>query len=77
MELNLFETLKEAYKTSTHSHNRFKDAIKSIHWDKQFEADGEMYFNLGGFIFMIQSFNPFLEKWKPSAIFSDGSFVEF
>ena len=76
-ELKIYERLKEAYETTTSSHNRFLEAIKNIKWDNSFIADNEYYYILGGMIFTTQSLNPFNEKWKPSIIFSDSSSIEF
>lgn len=79
MELHLFETLRNAFETSTLSNNRFLSALNSASWDKTFYADGEHYFCKGGFCFTIPSLNPFevTRNWMPSAMFSDGSFIEF
>lgn len=78
MEYNIFEYLKEAYGASTQANNRFKAALNRIRWDKTFFADGEYYFVKGGFCFTTQVLDPFaMEDWKPSAIFSDGSYIEF
>lgn len=78
-ELNLFETLKESYETSTPKHNRFAEALNSQEWDSTFFEDGEHYFCRGGFIFSTPSLDPFeiTRDWSPSAIFSDGSYIEF
>ena len=77
MELRIFEKLKEAYETSTKACNRFEKALKSIKWDKQFYADGEHYFCLGKFTFTTPSLDPFNMDWKPSALFTDKSYIEF
>ena len=79
MELHLFETLRNAFETSTLSNNRFLSALNSASWDKTFYADGEHYFCKGGFCFTTPSLNPFevTRNWMPSAIFSDGSCIEF
>lgn len=77
MEFTLFETLKEAYETSTLSLNRFKTAIDRIKWDTVFNADGETYYCKGGFSLTIENINPFKESWKPTCIFSDGSMIQF
>lgn len=79
MELHLFETLKNAFESSTLSNNRFLSALNSASWDKTFYADGEHYFCKGGFCFTTPSLNPFevTRNWMPSAIFSDGSCIEF
>lgn len=78
-ELKLFETLKASYEDSTPSHNRFADALNSQEWDSTFYEDGEHYFCRGGFIFSTPSLDSFkiTKIWKPSAIFSDGSYIEF
>ena len=47
MELHLFETLKNAFESSTLSNNRFLSALNSASWDKTFYADGEHYFCKG------------------------------
>ena len=39
--IKLFETLKEAYESSSRKFNNFKEAIEKINWDSTFEADGE------------------------------------
>lgn len=79
MELHLFETLKNAFETSTLSNNRFLSALNSASWDKTFYADEEHYFCKGGFCFTTPSLNPFeiTRNWMPSAMFSDGSCIEF
>ena len=59
MELHLFETLRNAFETSTLSNNRFLSALNSASWDKTFYADGEHYFCKGGFCFTTPSLNPF------------------
>lgn len=76
-ELKIFEQLKEAYETTTPKYNRFSEKITSIKWEYTFYEDGEYYFRYGDMLFTAQSLNPFDEKWKPSAIFSDGSYIEF
>lgn len=78
-ELELFETLKESYETSTPKHNRFTEALDAQEWDDTFYADGEHYFCMGGFTFSTPSLDPFqiTQSWKPSAIFSDGGYLEF
>lgn len=79
MELHLFETLRNAFESSTLSNNRFLSALNSASWDKTFYADGEHYFCKGGFCFTTPSLNPFevTRNWMPSAMFSDGSCIEF
>ena len=79
MELHLFETLKNAFESSTLSNNRFLSALNSASWVKTFYADGEHYFCKGGFCFTTPSLNPFeiTRNWMPSAMFSDGSCIEF
>lgn len=79
MELHLFETLRNAFEASTLSNNRFLSALNSASWDKTFYADGEHYFCKGGFCFTTPSLNPFevTRNWMPSAMFSDGSCIEF
>lgn len=78
-ELNLFETLKSSYEDSTPSHNRFKEALYAQEWDSTFYEDGEHYFCMDGFIFSTPSLDPFqiTGDWLPSAIFSDGGYLEF
>lgn len=79
MELHLFETLRNAFESSTLSNNRFLSALNSASWGKTFYADGEHYFCKGGFCFTTPSLNPFevTRNWMPSAMFSDGSCIEF
>lgn len=79
IELKLFETLKASCEDSTPSHNRFAEALNSQEWDSTFYEDGEHYFCRGGFIFSTPSLDPFkiTKIWKPSAIFSDGGYLEF
>ena len=77
MEFRLYETLKEAYETTTQNFNRFKEAIEAIKWDSTFEADGETYFVKGGFTLTVENINPFEEEWKPTVFFSDGSVICF
>lgn len=76
-EFKLFETLKEAYETTTKNCNRFLNKINSIKWDSVFTADCETYFVKGGFSLTVENINPFEEEWKPTAYFSDGSVLEF
>ncbi len=79
MELDLFYALKDAFEISTPAHNHFSDALKSVSWDAVFYADGEHHFYKSGFTFTTPSFDPFevSRNWMPSAIFSDGSCIEF
>lgn len=51
MEFKIFETIKEAFETSTHNNNRFLKALKSVKWEAEFTADGEFYFCLGSLTF--------------------------
>lgn len=74
---NIFSDIKEAYECSTISNNVFKRFVESIKWDSSFFADGEFYFVKGGFTFTTPSLDPFDMDWKPSAMFSDGSVIEF
>ncbi len=76
-ELNIFEALKEAYETSTPNNNRFAAKLSSILWDAEFYEDEEYYFLKGDMTFTTPSLNPFNMDWKPSAIFKDGSYIEF
>ena len=77
-DIKVFNTLLEAWETSTMSDNRFARAIERIRWENRFFADGEYYFCLGGFTFTTPTLDPFgVHCWKPSAITSDGSFIEF
>lgn len=75
--LNIFETIKNAYETSTYNNNRFATILSSIKWDSEFYADGEYYFIKDDMTFTTPSLNPFNMDWKPSAIFNDGSYIEF
>lgn len=79
-ELHIYNTLKEAWETSTLNNNRFSSAIDSYQWDNQFFADDEYYFIKGGFCFATPTLDPFDERstwWEPSAKFSDGSLACF
>lgn len=78
MEIMIFETIKEAYETSTRNANRFAAALDSIKWDDHFIADGEHYFRKGGLTLVTESLDPFVcAGWnKPSALFADGSYIE-
>lgn len=76
-EFKLYETLKKAYETTTKQNNRFLIALNSVEWEKTFEADGETYYVKGGFTLTVENTNPFEEKWKPMAFFSDKSVIEF
>lgn len=76
-EFRLYEALLEAYETSTQNNNQFLKALNLISWDKNFQADGEHYFVRGGFVVTTPSLDPFDMDWKPSIIFSDGSYIEF
>ena len=79
MTFDLFTNLKEAFNASTHNNNLFADLIGRIRWDDTFFADGEHYFVKGNMTFTTPSLNPFeiTKNWMPSAIFSDGSYIEF
>ena len=74
-EINLFNQLKEGYKTSTHNHNSFKQTIDSINWDSISTEDGESSYMIGCFSLSTGSTNPFDKACEPSVIFSDGSMV--
>lgn len=76
-EFKIFETLKAAYNDSTPANNRFKRAIEKIKWENTFMEDDEYYFVKGGFCFVTPSLNPFAMPYKPNALFSDGSSIEF
>ena len=75
--LNIFYKLKNAFECSTQNNNLFEKALKSIKWDKQFYADSEHYFCLGKFTFTTPSLDQFNIDWKPSALFTDNSYIEF
>lgn len=77
MEFRIYEKIKEAFGYSAHSNNKFKSALESIAWDYSFFADGEHYFVKGGLTITTPSLNPFDMDWRPSAMFSDGSVIEF
>lgn len=77
MEIKLFETLKEAYESSSRRFNNFKEAIEKIKWDSIFKADGEIYFVKDGFNLTVENLNPFEEKWKPTAYLPDNSMITF
>lgn len=70
-ELKIFETLKEAYKTTTENNNRFLAALNSVEWDRTFQAFGHTFFVKGGFRVVVENTNPFKQKWGPTVIFSD------
>jgi hypothetical protein len=75
-EYSIFEALRKAFGESTLSDNKFEDELNKISWEDQFEADGEQYFIIGGFVLTTPSINPFICDWRPSALFSDGSLIE-
>ena len=75
-EFTIYETLKEAYHSSTRNSNRFLEALNMVNWDETFRADGEHYFCKGNLIFTTPSLDPFAMNWKPSMMFADGSCVE-
>ena len=75
--LNLYYNIKEAYETSTLNNNRFSEFLNSIKWDAIFTADGEHYYQLGGFTFTTPSLDPFNMEWEPSAFFEDGCVLSF
>lgn len=78
MEFNIFTSLKEAYETSTMNQNRFISAINRVNWEDKFQAEGEYYFCIGKMTFTTPSLEPFNGMdYKPSAIFTDGSYIEF
>ena len=72
----IFEAIREAFGSSTHTVNRFESAIRSIGWNGQYEEDGEFYFNADGVTFVTTSLNPFeiVDEWRrPTFMFDDGS----
>lgn len=71
--LNIFYNIKEAFETSTFNKNCFAQALKSIKWDAQFEADNEFYFVKGDMTITTPSLDPFNMDWEATAIFNDGS----
>lgn len=73
----LYENLKNAYEVSTHNHNSFKQAIKSVNWDEKFFADNEYYFVKGDLTLTTTSLNPFEVEWTPEVLFADGSLLTF
>lgn len=77
MTYEIFESLKEAYERSTQNNNYFLPMLNCIPWENKFEADGEYVFQIKNMIFSTPSFNPFNMPWKPSAVFRDGSYIEF
>lgn len=79
MEYNLYETLKEAFETSTHNNNRFEQVIKAMEWDAEFTADGEFYFCIGKLTLITPSLNPFevTKDWEACVMFTDGSQICF
>ena len=79
MTLHIFESIKEAFETSTQNYNRFAKKLDSIKWDSKFFADDEFYFIKGDMTFTTPSLDPFevTRNWMPSAIFADGSYIEF
>lgn len=81
-EFRLFETLKEAYETTTHRVNRFKNALDRIKWDYVFKTeDDSIMYVIGDFSIEIfnedGNVNPFTEWLKPSVMFSDNSIISF
>ena len=75
-EIMIYNSIKEAFESSSKIDNRFENAVRSIKWDSRFEADGEMYFTVGAFVFTTVSLNPFEISFdRPSFIFSDGSYM--
>lgn len=73
----IFEYLKNSYEASTLNCNHFLATINCIDWEDKFQADGEYYFCKGNLTFTTPSLNPFRMPWKPAALFSDGSMIEF
>lgn len=73
--LDLFLKIKEAYETSTHNHNRFRELLNSVKWDNTFYAENEYYFLKDDMTFTTPSYDPFNIKWKASAMWDDGSVV--
>lgn len=74
-EYQIFKNLNSAYGKSTHNRNYFIIAINMVEWDCIFEADGETYYCLVGFILQVENINPMLQEWKPTVTFSDGSVI--
>lgn len=77
MTIDIYFKLKEAYDITTHNNNYFAKALESIKWDNTFFADGEHYFIKADMTFTTPSLDPFNMDWRPSALFEDGSFLEF
>lgn len=73
----IFETIKVAYEASTQSNNKFQKMLNCIDWEDRFEADGEYYFCKGNLVLTTPSLDPFQMPWKPSALFTGGSLIEF
>lgn len=83
MGFEIFEQLREAFGRSTLSDNKFERFLNSYSWDAAFYADDDeewqflKNFSNGSWImFSVKSKNPFDCKLRPSAIFSDGSYIE-
>ena len=78
MEIQIFETIKEAYETSTRNDNRFAAVLERIKWDSHFVADDEHYFRKGDLTLVTESLDPFVAtNWnRPTAYFADGSYIE-
>lgn len=76
MTYNIFTAIKEAFETSTHNDNKFARLLNRVKWEDTFQADGEYYFVLGNMTFTTPSLDPFNLSWRPSALFTDGSYIE-
>jgi hypothetical protein len=77
-EISLYNSLVDAWETSTPSKNRFIECVSRVKWDCEYYADGEHNFHLGGFTLSTPTLDPFGEhKWMPSVITSDGSILFF
>lgn len=77
-ELNLFNELREAWESSTPKYNIFADKLNTIEWTEKFFADGEYNYILDGFTFCTPTLDPFaVGAWKPNAMFTDYSYLEF
>lgn len=72
-ELDIFDAVCDAYRSSTPRHNYFAEVLSSIDWEDKYFAEDEYYFCYGKLMIVTPSLDPFDEDplRKPSATFFD------
>lgn len=70
----IIDRITEAFESSTHNHNAFKETIEEIRWEHEYEADGEMYYHHeSGLLLTTPSLDPFdITRDWPAEMTLDG-----